>query len=183
MKTYRLGHACDRSGNPLFRAVTLAEEDRRKLTVWYLAHQRGRKQARAAFGAVNFEWDGTDRKPIADFPVTSDPLGIWSVRATSVLGELLGKCGDLHPVLVERQPDRYEMFDCWQRVDATPNAGFSAFSGEPLRSLSVKAEVVLPDIFLVSISIGLMVSDRFKTTAEKAELTGMAFAEVDVLRS
>lgn len=183
MKTYRLGHACDKSGAPVFRAVTLSDEDRRRLAIWYLAHQRGRAHAKSAFVTVHFEWDRADHRPIADYPVTADPLGIWSIRATSVLGEFLKKSGDLHPVLLEGEPNRYELFDCWRRIDMTPNAGFSTFGGEPLRSIAVKPEIVLPDIFLASISIGLMVSERFKMAAETAGLTGMAYAEVDVLRS
>lgn len=183
MKAYRLRHACDEHGNPLFRAVRLSDEDRPKLTIWYLSHQRGREHAKAAFGAVHFEWDNADSRPIADFPFTSDPLGIWSVRATTVLGEFLRKNGDLHPILLESQANRYELFDCWQRIDASPNAGFSAFVGEPLRSITINPEIILPDMFLVSLSIGLIVSERFKMAAEKTGLTGLAYAEVDVLRS
>jgi len=109
-------------------------------------------------------------------------MPLWSVRATSVLSVLLTKSGDLYPVLLEHQPDRYQLFDCWQRIDAVPNAGFSAFVEGTLHSISVKPEITLPDIFLASISIGLMVSEPFKIAAEEAGLTGMAFTVVDVLR-
>lgn len=181
MKTYQLQHAYDKTGDPIFRAVTVADEDRRKLSVWYLTHQRGRKHVKAAFGTIRFKWDGPDYKPIADFPVNSDPLDIWSVRATSVLGEFLRKHGDLYPILLETQANRYELFDCWERIDATPNAAFSSFVGGTLKSITVEPKIILPDIFLVSISIGLMVSERFKMAAEKANLTGVEFTEVQVL--
>lgn len=183
MKTYRLGHACDSAGNPLFRAVTPSDESRRTLTIWYLSHQKGRLHAKAAFGGANFAWDEADRRPISDFPVTPDPLGVWSVRATALLGEFFTRNGDLHPILFEGQPNRYQLFDCWQRVEARPNAGFRMFAGEPLKSITVKPEIVLPDIFLVSLSIGLMVSEGFKLAAESVGLTGLTYSEVEVLRA
>lgn len=183
LKTYQLRHTRDGRGDPLFRVAALSDEDRRKLVIWSLAHQRGREHAKAAFGAVHFEWDGFDRRPVADFPVTEKPLVIWSVRATAVLGEFLKNSGDLHPILLDGRPNRYELFDCWRRIDATPNAGFSAFVGGSLKSIGIESNVVLPDIFLISISIGPMVSERFKIAAEKTGLTGMTFSEVDVLRS
>ncbi|MCX7173623.1 MAG: hypothetical protein NT159_06830 [Proteobacteria bacterium] len=183
MKIYQLHHACDERGGPLFRTAAPTHDDRRKLVIWSLAHQRGRETAKTAFGTVHFEWDGFDQRPVADFPVTEEPLAIWSVQATSVLGEFLKNNGDLHPILLDGQPNRYELFDCWRRIDATPNAGFSAFVGGSLKSISITPDVILPDIFLISISIGPMVSERFKMAVEKAGLTGMTFSEVDVLRS
>lgn len=49
-----------------------------------------------------------------------------------------------------------------------------------LKSISINGDVVLPDVCIVKPVPGLIVSERFKTAAEAAGLTGMVFGEVEV---
>lgn len=182
VQAYQLRPAYDAGGDPIYRAVTSTDEDRRRLTLWYLAHTQGREHVRATFGEVHYMWNGPDFKPEADFPSSTAPSGIWSARSVAVLDGFFRVNGDLYPLHFEGAQNRYMLYDCWSKFEAVANEGFSPFVPGTLKSITVGPNVELPDIYLASNMLGLMVSERFKAAAEAAGLTGMVFSEVAIIR-
>lgn len=181
MKAYLLTSAYDQQENSVFRSVGVVDADRQRLTAWRFAHQQGREFTRAAFDSMRFEWRDPKQKPIADFPASTEPGGIYSARAVDALRGFLEPNGDIHALEFVDPVIRYFLFDCWSDVVVMPNTGYNLFHPESLKSIAVNPETPMPDIFNTDNISGLLVSERFKAAAETAGLTGMVFTEVTVI--
>lgn len=182
MKAFFLQPQFTESGDTVFRSVGVTREDMPAMTKWYFTHQEGREVTKASFGVKRFCWRDPRRKKIADFPSSGEPGGIYSVKAVNVLRDLLEPSGDLHRLMFEGNEAEYFLFDCWSKLQATPNSEFNMFRLGSLKSIAVKSDAVLSDICSVDGLPGLVVSERFKLTAEAAGLTGMQFYEIEIQR-
>lgn len=179
---YLLRPEFDKDGDTVFRSVGVIAADRKKWLNWISSHQYGRDAVKDAFGIIHYEWRDPNGKPVADFPSCGDPGGTYSARAVEALRDMLETNGDLHPLLLENEKEiQYFLFDCWSKFEATPNPEFNMFQPTSLKSISINGDAVLPDICIVKPAPGLIVSERFKTVAEAAGLTGMVFSEVEAL--
>lgn len=169
------------SGDTVFRSVGVSPDDRGKMVAWYGCHQLGRGATKSSFGLLHYTWRDPQRKKIADFPSCGEPGGIYSAKAIEVLKKMLEANGDIHPLAFEGNEADYFLFDCWSKLDGTPNLEFNMFQPASLKSISINGDTVLPDICIVDRLPGLIVSEQFKAAAEAAGLTGMVFSEVEVI--
>lgn len=167
-------------GDTVFRSVGVSPEDRKKMVAWYGSHQHGREVTKTSFGTLHYAWRDPQRKKIADFPSCSDPGGVYSAKAIEALREMLEANGDIHPLVFEEEALSYFLFDCWSKCQVTLNTEFNPFQSGSLKSITVGANAVLPDVCIVDRIPGLIVSVRFKAAAEAAGLTGMVFTQVEV---
>lgn len=181
MKAFFLQPQFTESGDTVFRSVGVTREDMPAMTKWYFTHQEGREVTRASFGVKKFCWRDPKRKKIADYPSSGEPGGIFSAKAVGVLRDLLEPSGDIHRLMFEGNEADYFLFDCWSKLQATPNQEFNMLQPGSLKSISVRSDTALPDICIVDRLPGLIVSERFKLRAEAAGLTGMQFLELAVI--
>jgi len=175
--------AFDKDGSHMFKSLGSTDFDRQKYLQWRFDHQKGREFTKKSFGEIHYEWDSVnpDELPVADFPSSSNPFGIFSCKAVDALRDLLEKFGDLHPIIMTTG-EAYFLYDCWSFVDYEYATPVNASAGTLIRCIDLDGSLVLPEVFCGSKWPGLIVAEQFKQTAEDAGLTGMVFAPIQINR-
>ena len=184
MKFFLLSPAYDKDGDTIFRSVGVIPKDSKKLVAWHGRHQQGRQEAKNSFEHLRYHWRDPKIKIIADYPSGSSG-DVFSSKAITILHEMLEANGDIHPLVFEEIDVSYSLFDCWSFVGAKTNEDYNWFRDGSLKTLTVENSEDLPDVFVVKkpkTIPGLIVSERFKTAAEQAGLTGMVFTEIEIIQ-
>ncbi len=120
--------------------------------------------------------------PIADYPSSGFPSGVFSKRAIDLLRDRLLAQGDLHPLKMGDGTD-YSLFDCWTRITSSSFVSSGVCDGGIIKSMTVPAGTELPDLFMLNKSARLIVDEAFKELVESADLTGMVFSPVEIIYS
>ncbi len=184
MTMYMISESFDKKGRNIFKCIGVTDADSKKHTLWFFDHQKGREYVKNSFGVTHYMWEPLDphKMPIADYPCSGVPGGVFSKRAVDVLRDRLSVHGDLHPLQME-SGESYYLFDCWADIDCNGFVASSAIDGGVIKSIAFSSTTILPDLFMIKGSPYTVVDESFKELVESNGLTGMVFSPVEIIFS